>query len=273
MFVEQYRSQVSILEDGNVRSVANVGSNPSGLALGPDGLVYVCRNAGKLGDWAHPNPAPPAILALDIESGRFEVVTTAADKKPLRAPNDLCFSPDGELYFTDPSDFEPTLAIEGWICRHRGSETSIYRQLDNTFPNGLAIDLDGALVWVESHTRRVVRANASGSEVIAELGPGALPDGIAFAKDGRLVIATYSSGGIDIVTWAGDIAESERLIWAEDVCATNVAFQGSTLWLTDVNAARWADFKQPAGRLWRLSMTLEGIPLRGSGHQMDPLSE
>ena len=122
-FVEEYGGCVSVLEDGKVRTLAMVGGNPNGLALGADGLVYVTRGRGAVGAWHAPEQVAPAIVAVDPSDGTWEVATTSAGGRPLRAPNDLCFGPDGALFFTDPDDFVPSGDLHGWICRHTPAGT------------------------------------------------------------------------------------------------------------------------------------------------------
>jgi len=259
-FVEEYGGCVSVLEDGRVRVLAQVGGNPNGLALGPDRLIYVTRGRGVVGAWLAPDLAVPAIVAVDPANGRWDVVTTSADGRPLRAPNDLCFGPDGALYFTDPDDFLPDGELRGWICRHTPGGTQVRHELDNTFPNGLAFDPAGRLVWMESHRRRAVGETPTGGwEPLAELGPETTPDGCAYASDGRLVVATLFSGGLDVIAWQDAGRGIERITWARDVVPTNCCFDGTTLWVTDVRTD-W-DQAHDTGRLWRLETTLSGLPL------------
>jgi gluconolactonase len=258
-FVQEYGGCVSVLEDGRIRNLAQVGGNPNGLALGADGLVYVTRGRGALGDWRADPQATPAIVAVDPATGAWEVVTTSASGRPLRAPNDLCFGPDGMLYFTDPDDFNPAADFHGWICRTGPNGTEVFYELGNTFPNGLAFDPAGRLVWMESHTKRVIGATPDGGiEMLAQLGEETTPDGCAYAADGRLAIATLFSGGLEVVEWTAGGPKIDRITWAEGVVLTNCCFQGSSIWVTDVGMG-W-DKSQDTGRLWRLETTLTGLP-------------
>jgi gluconolactonase len=259
-FVEEYNGCVSVLENGQVRVMAHVGGNPNGLALGADGRIYVTRGRGVVGDWHLDPPDAPAIVVVDPADGSWDVITTTASGRTLRAPNDLCFGPDGLLYFTDPDDFEPDADLHGWICRTGPNGTELLHELGNTFPNGLAFNAAGRLVWMESHTKRVVGVASDGSfETLAQLAPETTPDGCAYADDGRLVIATLFTGGLDVVAWNGDDTSIERMTWGEGVVNTNCCFQGNSIWVTDVGTG-WTTARD-TGRLWRLETTLTGLPL------------
>lgn len=259
-FVEEYNGCVSVVEDGRTRVMAEVGGNPNGLALGADGRLYVTRGRGAVGDWRAENPVTPAIVAVDPETGAWEVVTTTASDRPLRAPNDLCFGPDGMLYFTDPDDFDPAGDLHGWICRMGPAGTELIYELGNTFPNGLAFDPAGRLVWMESHTKRVIGATPDGGwETLAQLGDETTPDGCAYAADGRLTVATLFSGGLEVVEWTAEGTKLDRITWADGVVLTNCCFDGSSIWVTDVTVD-W-DKGLDTGRLWNLKTTLTGLPL------------
>jgi gluconolactonase len=259
-FVQEYGGCVSVLEDGQVRQMAQVGGNPNGLAMGADGRIYVTRGRGVVGSWKSPDPVTPAIVAVDPASGAWEVVTTTANGRPLRAPNDLCFGPDGMLYFTDPDDFVPDGDLRGWICRFGPNGTELVYELGNTFPNGLAFNAEGRLVWMESHTKRVIGAIPDGGwETLVQLGEETTPDGCAYAADGRLVVATLMTGGLDVVEWGPAGPRIERMTWTEGSVITNCCFEGSSIWVTDVRED-WGQARD-TGKLWRLETSLTGLPL------------
>jgi gluconolactonase len=257
-FVELYRARISVLEEGMVRTLAVVGGCPNGLALGPDGRIYFTQNSGGGGWYRCPDPRIPGIYALDPVSGSVEQVTTTAGAQALREPNDLCFGPDGALWFTDPgTDPQPQ---PGWICQYSAGSTQVVHQVRPVFPNGIGFDAKRRLTWSESRTKTLTASGDPPSVVCHFDAPGR-PDGFAVCADGTLAVATLQSGGLDFVAPPGGRARTaHRQIWAEDVVATNCAFEGSTLWVTDASSAS-DEVERPSGRLWRLETNLAGLKL------------
>jgi gluconolactonase len=258
-FVEEYLGRVSVTDGTAVEPLAVLGGNPNGLALGGDGRIYVTRGAGMAGG----QPATPAIVRIDPDNRESAVLTTTASGRLLRAPNDLCFGPDGALYFTDPGPFNPDDdALRGWICRLDDAGCEILFDLPNVHPNGIAFSPRDTLVWVESVTGHVVEVLGGVPAVIARLGEASLPDGCAFATNGSLLVATFRSGGIHIVDWPDGRARARLRRWSADVCATNVAFDGSAVWVTDASLPPHV-ISNLSGRLWRLETQLNGLRLHG----------
>jgi gluconolactonase len=147
-----------------------------------------------------PHPSPPSVQKLTWD-GTIELVADSADGEPLRAPNDLSFGPDGRLYFTDPAQYNPDQPSDGRVCAiSPDGAVELLVDVGPTYPNGVTVEADGGVVWVESYTRRVCRWQADGStEVITTLADNHIPDGLKVGADDNLYIASVSSGGIDVV--------------------------------------------------------------------------
>jgi gluconolactonase len=191
-------------------------------------------------------------------STSVEQVTARTEAGPLRQPNDLCFGPDGALWFTDPgTDPRPQ---SGWICRHSGGSTQVVHEIGPVFPNGIGFDAQGHLIWSETRTRTIT-ASGDPPSAVCRFDASGRPDGFAICADGTLVVATLQSGGLDFVAPRCGVERAvHRQIWAEDVVATNCAFEGSTLWVTDASSAS-DEVERPSGRLWRLETNLAGKEL------------
>lgn len=257
-FVEEYSGSITVCDNGCLSTLAAVGGCPNGLALGPDQRIYFTQNTGGGGWYRCREPRTPGIYALDVPGGLTELVTAEASGKPLRQPNDLCFDPDGVLYFTDPGAepaYEP-----GWICRHFKGTTEIVLDTGPTFPNGIGFDAEGRLLWTETRTQRIMTLGV-GPVLVAQLDKSARPDGFAVCADGTLVVATLFSGGIDVVAPGPDGRRRvTRETWTSGIVATNCAFQGHELWVTDASSHP-DEVDTPTGRLWRVTTDLSGLPL------------
>jgi sugar lactone lactonase YvrE len=80
-----------------------------------------------------------------------------------------------------------------------------------------------------------------------------VPDGMAFAADGRLFVATTVSQGVTVISAEGDVLEEIRL----GEHATNCIFDGPALYVT---ATREADIEASArtGTFWRVDTDAPG---------------
>lgn len=169
------------LDTGVSETVADTGGYLLGLAFGPDGRLYCC-DMGRA-----------AVLAVDVTTGEIEDVSTGRGVE-LAVPNHLVFATDGALYVSDSGGWPGPL---GSIVRlEAGGPSLVVDRTAGRFTNGLAIDPTGDWLYVvESSAPRVSRLHITGdtlwpAEPVVEL-PRTVPDGIAFAADGSLLIACY----------------------------------------------------------------------------------
>ena len=99
--------------DGRTETVVETGGGPNGLAIGPDGALYICNNGGRF-TWIdipgamYPADAPPehrggSIQRLDLATGKLTTLYDNCEGQPLWAPNDLVFDKTGGFWFTDHS--------------------------------------------------------------------------------------------------------------------------------------------------------------------------
>jgi gluconolactonase len=260
VFVETFQCRVSAWDtERGLHTYADVGGAPNACMLGTDG-VYVAQNGVTAGPWRSPRPKPPSIQRIGND-GRVEVVVDRASGEPLVGPNDLTFGPDGRLYFTDPGVFDTENPDDGRICvvEPEGAAT-ILEEVGPTFPNGIVAEPDGSIVWDESYTRRVRRRRPDGSiELLATLPEDRIPDGMKLGGDGKLYIAGVSSGGIDVLTPDGDVADFIETGGAP----LNCVFDGEELYVTDFG--EWSPEAEQgivaSGRLLRVHAGVAGRPL------------
>jgi gluconolactonase len=263
VFVESYASQVSAWtpERGRERYAYTAGA-PNSCVVGADDVVYVCQNGGTVGAWRADEMSVPSIQRIERRGGTPEILVTEIEGVPLRGPNDLVFAPDGTLYFTDPGTYDPAHPDPSYIfaLRPDGRAEIVVEFPQPVFPNGLAVQDDGALVWDESYTGRAGRTRGRGA-VLEDLGrlPGdnPVPDGLKIGRDGRMYVTDLVGGGIHVLSPDG---AAERFV-AVGSAPTNCLFVGETLYVTD--AGRLADSAEASfrGTLWRVPLGVAGQPL------------
>ncbi|MBS12422.1 MAG: gluconolactonase [Gemmatimonadetes bacterium] len=122
-----------------------VWKEPSGRANGmnfdPDGRLVACCAQGEGG--------LRSVIRLATD-GDHEVLASDYNGKPLNSPNDLCFDPEGRIYFTDPrygdrSDCEQDLQAV-YRIEHDGRLTRVIEDVET--PNGILMTPDGRTIYL-----------------------------------------------------------------------------------------------------------------------------
>lgn len=233
---------------GDVERVVQSLGGPNGMAIGPDGMVYLCNNGGCLWrEWNGmrlPHGTPDSyqggsIQRIDLASGRAETLYTHAGDVPLKGPNDIVFDAHGGFWFTDNGKgtarqksvtgvFYAT--TDGKSCRE------VIFPLDG--PNGVGISPDGRTLYVsETPPARLWAYDIVGPGELA-LSPGlrgmsgrllyctpgvAAYDSLALEEGGNICVATIGHAGITIVSPEGELVEH---VPTDDPFTTNIAFGG-----------------------------------------------
>jgi sugar lactone lactonase YvrE len=114
-FVDLLHAKVRAYREGRTRELATVSGAPNGMRLGPDGNLYIANNGGlaprSLEQLNYADPQIPGCIQCLKPVGGWSVFAgDLPGAKPSR-PNDLIFSPEGELIFTDPQNWE-VLGVE-----------------------------------------------------------------------------------------------------------------------------------------------------------------
>jgi len=260
VFAETYMSRIGVwYEDKGVSSYAECGGGPNACMLGSDGCVYITQNGGTVGDWVAEVRGPPSIQKASPD-GKVEVIATEIDGITLNAPNDLSFGPDGRLYFTDSGVWDPaTRPDPGYVfALAPDGSGQVLEELGNVYPNGICVEADGSVVWVESDTRKVRRRRPAGSrEGLCELADGHIPDGLKVAENGDLWITTVTSGGLDIVSPDGG---SVRFFETGGV-PLNCVFRDASILITDFGTFDTSGATSMVGRLVEAGAGVRGMPL------------
>src|SRR5579883_920494 len=197
--------------DGEMRPFVTGIMNATGLALDPEGFLYVSsRNDGTVFR-VSPNGIYTQFaegmgiatgLAFDAEQNLFvgdrsgTIFKIAPDRQifvfatlePSVAAYHLAFGSDGTLYVTGPttSSYDCVYAID-----RDGNSRVFYRGLGR--PQGLALDIAGNLYVAASWRgkRGVVRITPEGEASLAIAGSGIV--GLAFAPGGDVILATNTA--------------------------------------------------------------------------------
>ncbi len=130
-------------------------------------------------------------------------------------------------------------------------------ELPDVYPNGIAFDAQKRLYWTESMAHRVCRLEAGAVVVFCQLSDDYVPDGMAFAADGRAFVCTTVSEGVSVLSPDGVLLEHIDL----GEHATNCTFDGPTLYVTATHVAD-IEASQRTGTLWAVETDATGgLPL------------
>lgn len=260
IYANTYASEIGVWDPKTNKqgTFAFVGGGPNACMLGSDGAIYSTQTP-NVGAWIAPEHRPPSIQKT-LPNGKVEILVSDADGKTLDGPNDLTFGPDGRLYFTDSGDWnqEDKPHPGRIVVVEKNGVARILEELDYVYPNGIVAEPDGAIVWVESYTRRVVRRTPSGKKtVIHTLPDGHIPDGLKIDVNGDLWITTVASGGVDRIRKDGtpvDFLEVGGTI-------LNCCFgKGGKLFCCDMGPFDTSGAAM-TGRLVEVDVGVEGMPL------------
>ena len=259
-----------IMPDGTKQTVAEIAGGPNGLALGPDGALYLCNNGGSFSETnyngvIYPGPFDPSlyiggrIQRVDLQTGEVKDLYTHCDGQQLRGPNDIVFDKSGGFWFTDHG------IRHGRIYDLTGI---YYAKIDGSMirevifpcqaPNGIGLSPDGeTLYWAETFTGRVHKATITGegevkrismrdpASCLAGLSGLQYLDSLAVDGDGNVCVATLINGGITVISKAGEILEH---IATGDPITTNICFGGpdfQTAYITLSGRGKLVSMKWP----------------------------
>jgi gluconolactonase len=254
VFCDGNIGELSLYADGVVSTFAVTGGSPWGAVLGSDGAIYVTQGGNVPG--SGDTSAASGIQRVQPD-GTVELLYSQVDGRTLYGPNDLAFGPDGKLWFTDSgSENDDRFDVRSpgrLFAVRRGGGGEMILELPDVYPNGIAFDSQGRLYWTESMAHRVMRWESGGAAVFCQLSDDYVPDGMAFAADGRAFVCTTVSEGVSVLSPEGVLIEHIEL----GEHATNCIFDGPTLYVTATHVAD-IEASQRTGTLWAVETDADG---------------
>lgn len=243
LLVEMHESRGWVCEvrKDSKRVLAKTG-RPNGLAMGPDGTIWVCESMN-----------PPSLLRMTMD-GKYEQFLREGDGVEFLFPNDAVFGPDGALYMSDSGIYRPNIMkVPPEQRRNMPTDGRVFR-IDTKkrtasllarglyFANGIAFAPDGRHLYVSTTNEGNLYRFPFKDGRLAErqlvanlLDPVKEPrfrgcDGMKFGKDGNLYVAMVWQGDVTVVTEEGKIV---RRIPTHGDGPTNVCFWQEKLYVTD----------------------------------------
>lgn len=253
LLVEIERKTVSrVTADGRCEVVAQLDGGPNGLAVGPDGALYVCNNGGFLfsrgSGFNRTRPGVPEgyaggwIERLDPDSGERRVLYDRCGDHRLVGPNDIVFDGSGGFYFTDFGKLYPRHRTNGGLYYGRADGSAIVEvAYPMIMPNGVGLSPDGSVVYVaETETgrlwafdieaagvaRRHPFPSPHGGRLVCGLPGYQRFDSLAVEASGNICVATLMTGCITVISPDGEVL---RQVATEDPITTNICFGGPDL--------------------------------------------
>ena len=138
-------------------------------------------------------------------SGGLATLADSIGGQAFRGPNDLVVADERVVYMTDPG---LDMNAPGQILRIEieSGETSVLAD-GFEFPNGITICADGRFLYVaESVTHRILRfelceaGHTLGNPEIFYQFPDHHPDGIAFDRQGNLLVTMCGAGTLEVIS-------------------------------------------------------------------------
>lgn len=235
-------------DGGKTEVIATPGGGPNGLAIGPDGALWVCNNGGFLyheqDGMLIPGNCPPdydggRIERVDLSTGKVERVLDTVDGNKLTGPNDLVFDKAGNLYFTDHGKtYSRHRDFGGLYFLAKGASEAKELDFHYSSPNGVGLSPDEQTVYMaDTMTGRMWAFDLESPGVIKPASPlnggrvvATMPglqyfDSLGMTAAGNVCVATILNGGITTITPEGEFSH----IAFPDLLVTNIAFGGDDM--------------------------------------------
>ena len=230
-FSNCYGDWIGSITNGNLDTFLTASDSTfqktNGLVISDNGDIFACEyEIGKL-------------IKITPNDKNVIVLSSGYNDTSFNRPNDLTFSTNGNLFFSDPKSYGK-YKLDGRIFYYDFKLKEVKLVADSlAFPNGLAISpLDKKLYVSESAKNRIVNfdiaknGNLENKKEFINL-PGGDPDGLEFDNKGNLFVAHFGAGTIFIISPKGKIIQKIKTPGKKP---SNLEFGGNdlkTLFLTE----------------------------------------
>lgn len=218
---------LKITPSGEVSVGAEYDGEPNGLKFHKDGRAFICD---------HKN----GIMVFDPKTGVAEPFLERSSLERFKATNDLIFTSNGDMYFTDQGQTslaDPT----GRLYRLR-VDGRLECLLDNIpGPNGLVLNkAENVLFLAVTRANAIWKITLLGNGDIAKVGTyiqmsgGNGPDGLAIDEDDNIAVCHVGFGAVWLFSAKGE--PMLRIDAPEGHMTTNCAYGGpdnKTLFITE----------------------------------------
>src|ERR1700735_1134051 len=179
-----------VTADGRVAVVAQIPGGPNGVAIGPDGMAYVCNNGGvysfvPFNGVTVPGPRPASyqggsVQRVDLATGAVTVLYDEYNGARLLTPDDIVFDNAGGFWFTDSGIQYPDSTQKGALYYATIDGQSIVKAATIPMANGVGLSPEGTTVYVSDTVFWRLWA-------LDFLGPGQVKPGPLPVMPGRVV--------------------------------------------------------------------------------------
>ena len=199
---------------GDWTSVHQIDGEPHAMRIAPDGRHIAV-------DYRHG--------LIELAGDRHSILATGLPDQPFLGLSDMCYAPDGTLWFTDSGRTSLSDPRGGVYCLPPGGALRLV--LDCVpYSNGICLSPDGAWVYVAAtRANQVWRLSArlpeTGQPMVGtflQLSGGLGPDGLATNANGLIAVAQAQAGRAYVFDALGDPVAEIRL--PEGLWTTSVAF-------------------------------------------------
>lgn len=253
LLVEIERKTITrVRPDGKVEIAMQLDGGPNGLAVGPDGDIFVANNGGFLfrndSGYNRTRAGTPegyaggTIERINLRTGKRTVLYDRCGDHLFVGPNDLMFDNHGGFYFTDLGKTYPRYRMNGGFYYAKADGSKV---VEVAYPmvssNGCGVSPDGKVAYVaETETGRLWAfdivepgvpkrhgfPSPHGGRLVRGMGGEHRFDSLAIDAAGNICVATLITGAISVISPSGELI---RQVPTNDPITTNICFGGKDM--------------------------------------------